>query len=69
MCFNTEICIKFSCSPCLSWPSDQALLEVEFPVSAPNVKEIVQIIRENLTGNYTGVAYLKVCEVRAKHNG
>ena len=29
VCFNTEICIKFSCSPCLFGSSDQALLELK----------------------------------------
>ena len=45
-------------------------------VSAHNVREIDQIVRENLTRNYTEYfrryhkrTYLKVCEVRIKHNG
>ena len=45
-------------------------------VSAHNVREIDQIVRENLTRNYTEYfrryhkrTYLKVCEVRIKHYG
>ena len=45
-------------------------------VSAHNVREIDQIVRENLTGNYTENfrkyykrTCSKVCEVRIKHNG
>ena len=44
---------KLICSPCLCGPFDNAFLGWKVPVSAHNVRErIVEIIRENPTGNF-----------------
>ena len=61
------VCLRRATKLCSRW---------KVSVSAYNVREIDQIVRKNLTINYTEYfrryhkrTYLKVCEVRIKHNG
>ena len=61
------VCLGCLMKLCLRW---------KVSVSAHNVREIDQIVRKNLTRNYTEYfhryhkrTYLKVCEVHIKNNG
>ena len=76
-CVLTRICTRSSVARlvCLG-RATELCSRWKGSVSAYNVGEIDQIVRENLTRNYTEYfrwyhrrTYLKVCEVRIKRNG
>ena len=48
VCFNTEMYKKFSCSPCLFGPCDEALLEVKsFSISTQCKRNRLDCLRKS----------------------